>query len=275
MTHDGRRPEASVRLWKAKAFDPNKSKYPLVTCLAAGETTASLIPGRNGESFHYHHPSPHHHRRPHPAATMLSSTLRSNLTRCTRRLSSRRLASTSAESSAKPSLKSSFKTAAFTTSVAISAYTIGSLYPPELATYITPRIAPPPPDPDHPSAIAYTEDLENRLQNLPALAALRSKPDASEWYETRPYMAVPKEQLANSLTGGALRGPGKLTLPPLVRARKDESEAVVITHLGTALCGHEGIVHGGLLATMLDESLGRIVSCSNLVPDCVLSYHST
>lgn len=71
-------------------------------------------------------------------------------------------------------------------------------------------------------------------------------------------MAVPKEQLANSLTGGALRGPGKLTLPPLVRARKDESEAVVITHLGTALCGHEGIVHGGLLATMLDESLGRI-----------------
>lgn len=79
-------------------------------------------------------------------------------------------------------------------------------------------------------------------------------------------MAVPKEELANSLTGGALRGPGKLTLPPLVRARKDESEAIGIVHLGTALCGHEGIVHGGMLATLLDESLGRIVSGVTYVP---------
>lgn len=26
------------------------------------------------------------------------------------------------------------------------------------------------------------------------------------------------------------------------------------------MCGHDGIIHGGLLATVLDESLGRNVS---------------
>ena len=145
-------------------------------------------------------------------------------------------------------------------SIAASAYFIGSLYPPTFATYLTPRIAPPPPDPNHPQSIAYTEALEDELQNLPYLEELRRRPDAQEWYETRPYMEVPKEQLANSLTAGALRGPGKLTLPPLVRARKDESESIIVIHVGHGLCGHEGIIHGGLLATLLDESLGRLVS---------------
>ena len=70
----------------------------------------------------------------------------------------------------------------------------------------------------------------------------------------------------NSLTAGTLRGPGKLALPPLVRARKDEKASIVIIHLGTALCGHEGIVHGGMLATLLDESLGRTVSCAIYQP---------
>lgn len=202
---------------------------------------------------------------------MLSRTLRQAAT-TSRRLSQqptvRRLASTS--SSEAPAQGSSnftkaLRTVALTASIGCSAYTLGSLYPPTFATYITPRIAPPPPDPEHPSSIAYIEDLEAQLQNLPLLAYFRNHADASDWYETRPFIAVPKEELANSLTAGSLRGPGKLALPPLVRARKDESEAVVIVHVGTALCGHEGIVHGGLLATLLDESLGRIVRSPHFV----------
>ena len=63
----------------------------------------------------------------------------------------------------------------------------------------------------------------------------------------------------NSLTAGALRGPGKLALSPLMRVKKDESEIVAIVHIGRGLCGHDGIVHGGLLATLLDESMGRMV----------------
>lgn len=70
---------------------------------------------------------------------------------------------------------------------------------------------------------------------------------------------MPKEGLGNSLTMGTLRGPERLALPPLARAKKDEKASVVVLHLGTALCRHEGIVHGGMLATLLDESLGRTV----------------
>jgi acyl-coenzyme A thioesterase PaaI-like protein len=64
----------------------------------------------------------------------------------------------------------------------------------------------------------------------------------------------------NSLTAGTLRGQGKLALPPIVRVRKDESGSVAIVHVGRALCGHDGIIHGGLLATLLDEVLARTVS---------------
>jgi hypothetical protein len=90
---------------------------------------------------------------------------------------------------------------------------------------------------------------------------MRAAPDAHDWYEARPYTGFPEERRVNNLTAGALRGPGKLALPPLVRARKDEKESVVLVHVGRGLCGHDGIVHGGLLATLLDEILARTVRC--------------
>jgi acyl-coenzyme A thioesterase PaaI-like protein len=62
------------------------------------------------------------------------------------------------------------------------------------------------------------------------------------------------------MTAGALSGAGRLAVSPLVRARKDESESIVLIHVGRSLCGHDGIVHGGLIATILDESMGRVVS---------------
>jgi uncharacterized protein (TIGR00369 family) len=71
----------------------------------------------------------------------------------------------------------------------------------------------------------------------------------------------------NSLTAGALHGPGKLAFIPLVRAKKDESESIIIVHVGRGLCGHDGIIHGGLLATLLDEGLGR--TAINNLPDKV------
>jgi acyl-coenzyme A thioesterase PaaI-like protein len=58
-----------------------------------------------------------------------------------------------------------------------------------------------------------------------------------------------------------------LALHPLVRAKKDESESYVFVHVGRGLCGHDGIIHGGLLATLLDEILAR-TAIANL-PDKV------
>ena len=138
--------------------------------------------------------------------------------------------------------------------------TLGAIYPPTPLSILFPRISPGPPrDPDSPDSLEYTARLEQKLQTLPALNALRSNKDADEWYETRPYQHYPEERRVNSLTAGALRGPGKLALFPLIRVKKDESESYVFIHLGRGLCGHDGIIHGGLLATILDESIARTV----------------
>ena len=152
--------------------------------------------------------------------------------------------------------------AGFTASLA-TAYTAGSLYPPDLATLISPRAAPPAPPLGTPEAKAHTEALEDWLQNLPLLKSLRSREDNQEWYETRPYTELPDEARVNNLTAGALSGPGKLALRPLIRVKNDESEAWGFIHLGRGLCGHDGIVHGGLMATLLDESMGRVVSTND------------
>jgi len=142
--------------------------------------------------------------------------------------------------------------------------TLGAIYPPTPFSILFPRAAPgPPADADSPESLEYTASLEQKLQTLPALNALRNRKDADEWYETRPYQHFPEERRVNSLTAGALRGPGKLALLPLIRVKKDESESYVFVHLGRGLCGHDGIIHGGLLATLLDESLGR-TTISNL-----------
>ncbi|KAK7757847.1 hypothetical protein SLS62_000225 [Diatrype stigma] len=61
----------------------------------------------------------------------------------------------------------------------------------------------------------------------------------------------------HNLTGGTLLGPGLVAVPPVVFTEQDGKSLVSITHLGADLCGHPGIVHGGLLATLLDEGLAR------------------
>src|SRR5579863_9653897 len=55
------------------------------------------------------------------------------------------------------------------TTLGSTAYTVGAFYPPTLVTYISPRAAPPPPDPDLPETQAHVAALEEQLQNLPIL----------------------------------------------------------------------------------------------------------
>ncbi len=145
-------------------------------------------------------------------------------------------------------------------SASFAAYTLGTMYPPQFVNLLYPRPAPAPPsNPDSPSSIAHAAELEDRLQNLPFVSSLRQAADADQWYETRPYLKYPEAQRVNSLTAGALRGPGKLAVPPLLRVKHDETESVGVIHFGRGLCGHDGIIHGGLIATVLDEGLGRLV----------------
>ncbi|CAO2650512.1 Nn.00g018040.m01.CDS01 [Neocucurbitaria sp. VM-36] len=81
--------------------------------------------------------------------------------------------------------------------------------------------------------------------------------DDPKYIASRPHLKIPEKLRAHNLTGGTLLGPDKIAVPPLQFTTLDGSSFVSIQYLGTALCGHPGIVHGGLLATLLDEGLAR------------------
>lgn len=88
----------------------------------------------------------------------------------------------------------------------------------------------------------------------PLAVALRERPD---FIESRPHMKIPESWRKHNLTGGTLAGPGKIIIPPFSWTQREGKSYVQITHVGTDLCGHMGIIHGGFLATMLDEGLAR------------------
>ncbi|KAK0656431.1 Adenylylsulfate kinase-domain-containing protein [Cercophora newfieldiana] len=92
------------------------------------------------------------------------------------------------------------------------------------------------------------------IDTHPLTLALRADPD---FIESRPHMKIPPSWRKHNLTGGTLIGPGKVAVPPFSFSEKEGKAFVQISHVGTDLCGHQGIIHGGFLATMLDEGLAR------------------
>ncbi|KAF2471907.1 Thioesterase/thiol ester dehydrase-isomerase [Lindgomyces ingoldianus] len=79
----------------------------------------------------------------------------------------------------------------------------------------------------------------------------------AKYIASRPHLKIPPNMRAQNLTGGTLLGEGKIAVPPLQFTTADGSEFASIQYLGPALCGYPGIIHGGLLATLLDEGLAR------------------
>ncbi|KAJ1793782.1 hypothetical protein LPJ59_004680 [Coemansia sp. RSA 2399] len=56
---------------------------------------------------------------------------------------------------------------------------------------------------------------------------------------------------------GLLHGPDKLSVEPIAFINRDRKQFVILVHLGKSLCGHDGIIHGGVQATLLDEFTAR------------------
>ncbi|KAJ2159907.1 hypothetical protein GGF46_002689 [Coemansia sp. RSA 552] len=56
---------------------------------------------------------------------------------------------------------------------------------------------------------------------------------------------------------GTLHKDEKLAVEPLVFVSRDRKQFVFVMHIGKDLCGHDGIVHGGILATLFDEATAR------------------
>lgn len=99
-----------------------------------------------------------------------------------------------------------------------------------------------------------SREVEDFIQNHPIAIELRSQPHYSE---SRPHLKIPEGQRSHNLTAGTLMGPGRVVVPPFVWSERGGKSLVSISYLGEDLCGHPGLVHGGLLATLLDEGLAR------------------
>lgn len=116
----------------------------------------------------------------------------------------------------------------------------------------------PPTDAETLTMYAPASDEERKVEayidSHPVVAELRSRPGFTA---SRPHLKMPEALRSHTLTAGLLLGPGRVVVPPFVFAEDGGKSLVSVSYLGEDLCGHPGIVHGGLLATMLDEGLAR------------------
>lgn len=66
-----------------------------------------------------------------------------------------------------------------------------------------------------------------------------------------------------SLTNNTLAQKGGIAVEPVIFHNVDTNEGVTIVHVGYRLCGYPFLVHGGILATLLNETFKRNASLSS------------
>ncbi|KAG1462524.1 hypothetical protein G6F56_005499 [Rhizopus delemar] len=103
--------------------------------------------------------------------------------------------------------------------------------------------------------VTEEDDLLEQEKSLEFVKSLRSSED---WEEVVAYKHMSASAKAHSLTATTLRGEGKIGRHPLKFYNKEKTECIMISHFGIHLCGHDGIIHGGFAATVLDEMLAYV-----------------
>ncbi|GBB88451.1 hypothetical protein RclHR1_00150047 [Rhizophagus clarus] len=98
--------------------------------------------------------------------------------------------------------------------------------------------------------------IEQQIFSLPIVKELKNDPS---YKESRAYEHISEDRLSHHLTAGTLSGEGKVIVRPLIFSSEEKKECITILHIGDHVCGHNGIVHGGFLSTIMDELLARTV----------------
>ena len=100
----------------------------------------------------------------------------------------------------------------------------------------------------------FSREVDEHIKTCALARQLNADPDFTC---SRPHLKMPEAVRGHSLTGGTLAGPGMIVVPPYHWNEKEGKSMVSIFYLGPDVSGHPGLVHGGLLATMMDEGLAR------------------
>lgn len=118
--------------------------------------------------------------------------------------------------------------------------------------------------------------LEYELKNLPIYEKLAYPKKGENWVQMKSWENLDRNILDASinikkedeysrpaLTNSILAQKGGIAIEPVIFHNVDTDEGVTIIHVGYRLCGYPFLVHGGILATLLNETFKRNASLSN------------
>ncbi|KAH8196546.1 hypothetical protein TruAng_009274 [Truncatella angustata] len=115
-------------------------------------------------------------------------------------------------------------------------------------------VSPPPlPEPGTKEDEYIISDIHATAESLPIVQALSSDPSWESWHA---YEDRSQGQRNPSITSGPLQGCRGLAYQRIFY-NKNTGEMTNVVYFGAALSGFPGVAHGGILSTILDESLGR------------------
>ncbi|KAL2129726.1 hypothetical protein VTI74DRAFT_7406 [Chaetomium olivicolor] len=121
-------------------------------------------------------------------------------------------------------------------------------------------LSPPQPPEPHTEQDAYTTQLLHKeASKLPIVQQLTAAAEQADsaWESWDAYESLPPEHRRQHITAGALAGSRGVGGYQRVWHNTATGEMVSVVYFGPATTGWPGVVHGGLLATILDESCGR------------------
>ncbi|KAK4156755.1 hypothetical protein C8A00DRAFT_40772 [Chaetomidium leptoderma] len=118
-------------------------------------------------------------------------------------------------------------------------------------------LAPPDSPAPHSETDAYTTRvLHDQALQIPLVQHLTSDPETWEAWDA--YESLSPSHRAQHIAAGALAGSrGVGGYQRVFWNKKDTKEVVSVIYFGGGTTGWPGVVHGGCLATILDESCGR------------------
>jgi acyl-coenzyme A thioesterase PaaI-like protein len=96
--------------------------------------------------------------------------------------------------------------------------------------------------------------LKEKAEKLPIVQSLSTDPN---WTSHDAYTSLPEQERPRRLTTGPLGGARAVGGFQRIFINKDTGETVSVIWFGGAIAGWPGVTHGGVTATILDETLGR------------------
>jgi acyl-coenzyme A thioesterase PaaI-like protein len=98
------------------------------------------------------------------------------------------------------------------------------------------------------------EYLQKHAEKLPIVQSLSTDPN---WNQHEAYSSLADPERDHRLTTGPLGGARALGGFQRIFSNKESGEVVTVIWFGGAIAGWPGVTHGGVTATIMDESLGR------------------